>query len=167
MKTLETDRLILRDWENKDLDDLFAILSNPNVSVPEGSTPVKTKEKCDAVLNYLIMQKNSYAIELKSTGSVIGGIGLNEDAKGEKETRNLGFYLAEEYWNRGIMTEALTAVIESVKEITSRLSATQYNNPKSEHLLIKLGFQQVDVIRNIKRKVDVKQHTEPYYLLKL
>ena len=167
MKTLETDRLILRDWENKDLDDLFAILSNPNVSVPEGSTPVKTKEKCDAVLNYLIMQKNSYAIELKSTGSVIGGIGLNEDAKGEKETRNLGFYLAEEYWNRGIMTEALTAVIESVKEITSRLSATQYNNPKSEHLLIKLGFQQVDVIRNIKRKVDVKQHTEPSYLLKL
>lgn len=30
MKTLETNRLILRDWEESDLEDMFAILSNPN-----------------------------------------------------------------------------------------------------------------------------------------
>ena len=113
------------------------------------------------------MQKNGYAIVLKLTGSVIGGIGLNEDAKGNHETRNLGFYLAEEYWNRGIMTEALTVVIANAKEITGSLSATQYNNPKSEHLLIKMGFQQVDVIHNVKRKVDAEPHDEPYYLLML
>ena len=167
MKTLETDRLILRDWNQADLEDMFAVLSNPNVTVPEGSSPVKTKENCNEILNYLIAVKNNYAIELKSTDSVIGSIGLNEDAKGDIETRNLGFYLAEEYWNQGIMTEALTAVIENAKEITCRLSATHNNNPKSEHLLKKFGFQQVDVIRNVKRKVDAQPHNEPYYVLEL
>ena len=167
IKTLETDRLILRDWESTDADDLFAILSNPLVTVPEGSSPAKTKEECNAVLNYLITQKSGYAIVLKTSGSVIGGIGLNEDAKGDKATRNLGFYLAEEYWNRGIMTEALTVVIANAKEITDRLSATQYNNPKSEHLLNKMGFLQTDVLRNVKRKIDAGPHDEPYYLLVL
>ena len=165
MKTLETDRLILRDWERTDVDDLFAILSNPLVTVPEGSSPVKTKEKCNAVLDYLIAKKSGYAIVFKSNGSVIGGIGLNEDAKGDKTARNLGFFLAEEYWNRGIMTEALTVVIANAKEITDKLSATQYNNPKSEHLLNKMGFQQAGVLRNFKRKIDAEPHDEPYYLL--
>ena len=165
LKTLETERLILRDWESRDSDDLFAILSNPAVSLSEGASPVESKEKSNAVLDYMIRKKNGYAIELKSTGSVIGGIGLNEDAKGDKATRNLGFYLAEDYWNRGIMTEALTVVIANAKEITDRLSATQYNNPKSEHLLNKMGFQQVDVIRDVQRKNDAEPHDEPYYLL--
>ena len=165
MKTLETERLILRDWESKDADDLFAILSNPAVSLSEGTSPVESKEKSNTVLNYLIMQKSGYAIVLKSSGSVIGGIGLNEDAKGDKTARNLGFYLAEEYWNRGLMTEALTVVIANAKEITDKLSATQYNNPKSEHLLNKMGFQQAGVLRNFKRKIDAEPHDEPYYLL--
>ena len=165
MKTLETERLILRDWESRDSDDLFAILSNPAVSLSEGASPVESKEKSNAVLDYMIRKKNGYAIELKSTGSVIGGIGLTEDAKGDKATRNLGFYLAEDYWNRGIMTEALTVVIANAKEITDKLSATQYNNPKSEHLLNKMGFQQAGVLRNVKRKIDAEPHDEPYYLL--
>lgn len=167
MQTLQTNRLILRDWKETDIDDMFAILSNPNVTLPEGSSPVETKKKCKQILDYLITVKNNYAIEWKSTRTVIGMIGLNEDAKNDPNTRNLGFSLAEEFWNQGIMTEALTVVIANAKAITSRLSATHYMNPKSEHLLRKFGFKQVDTIQKIKRKEDTEPHEEPYYILDL
>ena len=167
MKTLETKRLILRDWKETDLDDMFVILSNPNVAIPEGSSPVETKENCQKVLDYLMQEKNNYSIELKSTGSVIGMIGLNKDAKGDQDARNIGFCLAEEFWNQGFMTEALTAVITNAKEITNKLSATHNNNLKSEHLLKKFNFKQVDVIHGIKRKADALPHDEPYFILNL
>lgn len=167
MKTLETDRLLLRDWKETDLEDMFVILSNPNVTIPEGSSTVETRDKCREVLQYLMAVKNNYAIELKSTGIVISMIGLNEDAKMDKNTRNLGFCLAEEYWNQGFMTEALTAVIENAKAITGKLSATHDKNPKSEHLLQKFGFQQVDTIYKMKRRSDTEFHEEPYFILEL
>ena len=167
MRTLETERLLLRDWKETDLKDLFVCLSNPRVTIPEGSSPCESIEKCKRVLDYLIVVKNNYAIELKENGSVIGGIGLNEDVKGNLNARNLGFYLAEEYWNKGFMTEALTTVIANAKEVTEMLSASHNNNPKTEHILTKLGFKQVDVIKNVKRKIDVAYHDEPYYILEL
>ena len=167
METLKTERLILRDWKIGDLDDLFAVLSNPDVTIPAGSSPVETREKCKEVLDYLISKRNNYAIEYKASGAVIGAIGLNEDCKKDEGTRNLGFYLSEEFWNRGLMTEALTAVIANAKGRITRLSATHYNNPKTHHLLQKFGFRQVDVIRNVKRKADSQAHDEPYYVLNL
>ena len=42
MKLLETNRLILRDWNEQDLNDLFIILSNPNVALPADSSPITT-----------------------------------------------------------------------------------------------------------------------------
>ena len=165
MKRLETNRLILRDWNEQDLNDLFIILSNPNVALPSDSSPITTLCKCKNILDYLIDMKNNYAIELKSTGHIIGTIGLNEDAKRNTDTRNLGFSLAEEFWNQGIMTEALTVVIANAKSITKKLSATHKQNPKTEHILKKFGFQQVDVIHNIQRRANEVPHDEPYYIL--
>ena len=167
MRTLETERLILRDWRESDLFGLYMFLSNPNVTVPDGSSPCETLMECSRVLEYLIEKKQYYAIEWKENGKVIGNISLNRDIKGNDYARNLGFCLAEEYWNRGIMTEALTAVIATAKEITEMLSATQNCNPKSEHLLKKFGFREVGVIKNVKRKVDSEYHDEPYYILVL
>ena len=59
MKTLETKRLILRDWTDEDL-----------------GCGIHT----DEIIKYLIKAKNNYAVVLKETGAVIGTIGLNEDA---------------------------------------------------------------------------------------
>jgi len=39
MKTLETERLILRDWAENDVDDLFALMSDPSHAGPDGKLP--------------------------------------------------------------------------------------------------------------------------------
>ena len=44
MKTLETERLILREWQLKDLDDFYEYAKNPNVGSNAGWEPHSSKE---------------------------------------------------------------------------------------------------------------------------
>ena len=163
MNTLETKRLILRDWELTDLDDFSEMWLNPNVTIPHGDNPKRCKDECLPMLRYLINTKNNYAVKLKTTGKVIGSVGLNEDADNNPNGRNLGYMLNETYWNNGYMQEALNDIIAAASEVTSFLSAGFWHdneNPKSKHIIKKLGFTYVKTIISGERKFD-------YYVLTL
>lgn len=171
MKTLETERMILRDWEMSDLDDLFEIWSNPNVTIPHGDLPRQSKDKVLPILNYFLYAKNNYALVLKETNKVIGLVGLNEDADNNPNGRNLGYMLNETYWNKGHMQEALMKIIENASEVTSFLSAAfsiDKNNTKSQHIIKKLGFKYVKTIKGGINKITGEQMTDyNYYILEL
>jgi len=168
MRTLDTERLILKDWELSDLDDYYAIMSNPAVAVSEGSMPSQTKDACLPILQYFMQAKNNYALVLKETGHVIGSVGLNEDADGNQDARNVGFMLEETYWNRGLMTEALRAIIANAAEITSILSCGHtVENAKTKHIIEKLGFKYVKTFHDIKKYNDAMGHDLLYYTLRL
>jgi RimJ/RimL family protein N-acetyltransferase len=168
MKTLETKRLILRDWELTDLDDYFVFKSNPNVTIPDGSLSQKCREECLPELKYLICAKNNYALVLKETGKVIGSVGLNEDADGNENARNVGFVLAESYWNQGLMTEALIEIIANASKITSYLSCMHdAGNTRTKHIIEKLGFKYIKTFNNVKRECDIYSHDCLYYILYL
>jgi RimJ/RimL family protein N-acetyltransferase len=51
MRTLETERLILRDWKMSDLDDYFKLRSNPNITIPDGDLPKKQRKNVYRYLN--------------------------------------------------------------------------------------------------------------------
>lgn len=167
MQTLETARLILRDWTINDVEDAFAFYSNSNCMIPQGDFPVKSKEECSKIVEYLVNAKNNYAVVLKEYNTVIGSIGLNEDAMGNSNVRNIGYILNERYWNQGIMSEALAVVIENAAGTCSALSAISYNNPISERLLEKFGFKIVSTIKGVQKAVDEHPHDVPYYFLNL
>ena len=86
MKTLSTERLILRDWCE---DDIGCSVHNEDT------------------IRYLINAKNNYAVVLKANNEIIGTIGLNEDADGKEYVRNVGVRIVPQYQNRGYITEAL------------------------------------------------------------
>jgi ribosomal-protein-alanine N-acetyltransferase len=168
MKTLETMRLILRDWEITDIDDYFVFKLNPNVTLPDGSLPKRYKEECLSELKYLIGAKNNYALVLKETGKVIGSVGLNEDADGNENARNVGFVLDESYWNQGLMTEALIEIIANASETTSYLSCGHAaGNTRAKHIIEKLGFKYLKTFHNVKRESDLYPHDDLYYILEL
>ncbi|MEY8484559.1 GNAT family N-acetyltransferase [Lachnospiraceae bacterium 48-21] len=101
MRTLETSRLILCDWTADDIGcEVFDI----------------------STIQYLLSAKNNYAVVLKENGTIIGTIGLNEDADNDPNTRNVGIRLLEPYRNKGLMSEALECVIQNAGEITDVLS---------------------------------------------
>lgn len=115
---LKTKRLILRDLTNNDKKCLVKHLNNLNISrwlalVPYpytlddanwfiGHCSSKAKEK--PRLNY------SFGIELKEKSGIIGMMGL-EDVDRKTKTAEIGYWISEDYWRKGYVSEASKKII--------------------------------------------------------
>ena len=114
---IETQRLILRPWQETDLEDFYEYASVDGVGQRCGWLPHASMEESRMILNLFIREKKTFALELKENGKVIGSIGLEmrEDALDIPEPlmgREIGYVLNKDYWGRGLMPEAVKAVID-------------------------------------------------------
>jgi ribosomal-protein-alanine N-acetyltransferase len=76
-------------------------------------------------------------------GTAVGGIGVHPGHDVHRHTATVGYWLGEEFWRRGIMTEAVTVVTDFCFENFPfrRISAEVFaNNPASARVLEKAGF---------------------------
>jgi len=116
MKILETERLLLRRLLPEDLDDLFALYSDPEIRkyFPEGTlTYDETREELEWFLNGhpAHPELGLWATIYKETGQFIGRCGLlpwTIDGRAEVE---VAYLLAKEYWRQGFGTEAAGAIL--------------------------------------------------------
>ncbi|MCM1263829.1 MAG: GNAT family N-acetyltransferase [Butyrivibrio sp.] len=112
---LHTERLLLRAWQETDLDDFFEYASVDGVGQMAGWLPHKNKEETMQILNMFISEKKTFAIVYNK--KVIGSVGIeryNENELPEyndKMGREIGYVLSKDYWRQGIMTEAVQEVI--------------------------------------------------------
>lgn len=115
LPVLETDRLLLRHWRKDDAEDLFAYAQDERVGPMAGWSPHKNVDESRDVIGFFQSDGDTYAIEWKKTGTVIGGIGLHDRRPDEKlrhvPQREIGYVLSPVYWGKGIMPEAVNAVI--------------------------------------------------------
>ena len=114
---IETDRLLLRAWQERDLEDFYEYAKVDGVGQMAGWLPHKDIEESRTVLGFFIRDKKTFAIVLKESGKVIGSLGL-EERDGEPEVpegslgREIGYALSKAYWGRGLVPEAVKAVID-------------------------------------------------------
>lgn len=111
---LETDRLILRPWEQADLQDFYEYASVPGVGEMAGWQHHESLQKSQQILNLFIEGKKTFALVYKENGKVIGSLGLEEREDDEYEHlygREIGYVLSKDYWGRGLMCEAVKAVM--------------------------------------------------------
>ena len=113
---IETERLILRPWRKSDVDDLYEYASVPGVGEAAGWNHHRSREESLRIVQMFIREKKTFALECKETGKVIGSLGLEEmdpdPEKGNKLGREIGYVLSRDYWGRGLMPEAVGAVID-------------------------------------------------------
>lgn len=141
--TIETDRLILRKFEESDVNDFFQIMSDKEVNTFLPWVPLKTMDEAMKYLeehyfnNYAKPTSYRYAICLKEDNKAIGYIGLSDN-----ESHDLGYGLKKEFWNKGIATEAAKALLERIKAAGyPYITATHdINNPSSGVVMKKLGM---------------------------
>ena len=148
---LETERLILRDWTLDDLDDFFEYASNPDVGPRAGWNPHKDKEESLKILNRFIEGKKTFAIVYKENNKVIGSLGVEFYELEEKLTefdgyrgRSIGYVLSKDYWGRGLMPEAVKAVVDYLfnkLDYDFLLSGHFDFNDRSSRVQEKCGFR--------------------------
>ena len=113
---IETDRLILRPWQESDLGDFYEYARVDGVGQMAGWMPHESIETSKMILDSFICHKKTFALELKENGKVIGSLGLEErdddlDIPEALSGREIGYVLSKDYWGRGLMPEAVKAVI--------------------------------------------------------
>ena len=147
---LETDRLILRIWELKDLDDFFEYASVEGVGEKAGWEHHKSKDKSLEILKMFIEEKKVFAIVLKENQKVIGSIGIEELSEElDKDLdnllgRELGYVLNKDYWNKGIMKEAISKVVDycfNTLKLNFLMASYFNHNIASKKVLENLNFQ--------------------------
>jgi ribosomal-protein-alanine N-acetyltransferase len=115
MKILETERLILRHLIPDDLDDLFALYSDPQVRryFPEGTlTCEQTREELEWFLSYYPEhpELGLWATIHKQTNNFIGRCGLLTWTIDQCDEVEIAYMLAKAYWRQGLGTEAAQAI---------------------------------------------------------
>ena len=108
---LETERLILRPWEESDANDLFQYASAPDVG-PNAGWPVHTSvENSREIIKSVFSSPDTYAIVLKETMQTVGSIGLmigSASNIGIPDTEaEIGYGIGVPYWGQSLIPEAV------------------------------------------------------------
>ena len=167
MPDLRTPRLKLRKLTMRDAADIYRYSRDPEVARHVLWDAHRSIGDSRAFLRYMLRkyrshESASWGIELTETRHIIGTIGfmwVQED----NAAAEVGYSLARDYWGRGLMTEALRAVIQygfdhmSLNRIEAQHETT---NPASGAVMRKCHMQHEGTLRsrlfNKGRYVDVE-----------
>lgn len=153
---INTERLILRGFSIRDAADLFEIRSNPEMI---DFVDQKLDEFIDDTIRFInIINKGinnkkwiNWAIVNKEDNKVIGSINIwNFDL--EENKAEIGYGLNPLYQGRGLMSEALNAVIDygfNVMDLSKLEVWTDKRNVKSIRLVEKSGFKFVKEVKEM------------------
>jgi len=148
MKTLETERLILRIWRESDLNDFFEYASVEGVGEMAGWMHHENIETTKEILKGFIDRGDEYAIVLKESNKVIGSLGihkrtLDNDYEAEIQ-RTIGYVLSKKHWGNGFMGEAAREAIKYAFEdldVDVLWCGHYLINVQSQRVIEKSGFR--------------------------
>lgn len=147
-ETIETERLILRQYVISDKDDMFHNwVTDSEVCKWWTWEPHKSMDITEQLLSVWVCEYNNlscyhWVIICRENNQAIGYVYLN-DINETDLTANINYLVSRKYWNRGIATEASRAVLEfSFKKIGFETINSRHHedNPASGKVMIKLGF---------------------------
>ncbi|MDO4386850.1 MAG: GNAT family N-acetyltransferase [Clostridia bacterium] len=136
---LETERLILRPFEEGDTEALFRLLSDAEVNDFLPWFPVSSLlEAREFRVRRFDGQPYAFAICLKRDDAPIGYIKADADG-----ARDLGYALRREFWHQGLTTEAARAVLARLKaDGVPYVTATHdRENPRSGGVMRRIGMR--------------------------
>ena len=102
--TLHTERLVLRPWQEDDLEDLYEYASVDGVGQMAGWPPHGSIDTSRIILKGFIEGKHTFALQFDN--KVIGSLGVDkyDEAQfpelAEKKCREIGYVLSKDYWGR-------------------------------------------------------------------
>lgn len=136
---LETGRLLLRRFEEKDIGALYLLLKDADVNTFLPWFPVKNMEEAKDFYKKRLEGKTYHlAICLKEDNRPIGYVKADMD-----DSHDFGYALCKEFWHRGIVTEASKALVGQLqKDNIPYITATHdRKNPRSGGVMRQIGMK--------------------------
>ena len=149
MKTIETERLLLRPFATDDLDDFALLCADPEVMRFIGDGKPQSRERAEIRFNALIKHGNDhgfapFAVTTKSGSDFAGFCGLQHlDSTPEIE---VGYRLRKRFWGMGLATEAARASLRFGFEelaLDRIVAVVQPQNIASCRVIEKIGLRYV------------------------
>jgi len=143
---LETKRLILRPWQEKDAAALYEYAKDPEVG-PAAGWPAHTDvENSRQIIRDVLSAPETYAVCLKD-GTPVGSVGLKlkgyTDMTDRDDECELGYWIGKPFWGQGLIPEAAGELIRyAFEELHMRAVWCGYydGNERSHRVQQKLGF---------------------------
>jgi [ribosomal protein S5]-alanine N-acetyltransferase len=149
---LDLGDLRVRDWRKDDLESLLRYANNAKIAAnlrDQFPYPYTRREGIE-YLNYVrsMQVPSSFAIEF--AGEVIGGLGFKQGSDIARLSMEIGYWLGEPFWGRGLATRAVTAASEWAfgnYKVVRIFALTFAHNVASIRVLEKSGFHREGVLR--------------------
>lgn len=150
---MQTDRILLRPWQESDAEALYKYASDPDIG-PRAGWPVhQSIEESREIIRTVFNNKETWAIVLKETGEAIGAMGYFTHATsnipiGENDCE-VGYWVGKPHWNKGICTEALRLMIDyciNTMHFQNIWSDHFTGNPASGRVMEKCGFRDTGML---------------------
>ena len=145
---LNTERLILRRWEDSDAESLFEHAKDPDVGPIAGWPAHQRIEESREVIKNVFNGKEAYAICLKTDNIAVGAIELklndHTDMTEQDDECELGYWLGKPFWGQGIVPEAVKEMLRHAFEDIgmTRVWVGYYEgNARSKRVQEKCGFR--------------------------
>lgn len=144
---METERLILRPWQEEDAEDLYEYAADPLVGPAAGWPPHKSVEESREIIRTVFFTVETYAVCLKENDVAIGCVGLKRGSDTDMTEREdeceLGYWLGREFWGQGLIPEAARELLRHAFEyldMNAVWCGYYEGNSKSRRVMDKLGF---------------------------
>ncbi len=112
--TLQTERLILRAWQESDAEELYRHAKDPRIGPIAGWAPHENIEYSRGIIRDVLSTPETYAVVLKETGLPVGSVGLlfGEDSNAElgDDEAEVGYWIGHAFWGRGLIPEAVREI---------------------------------------------------------
>jgi RimJ/RimL family protein N-acetyltransferase len=151
---LETERLTLRFMDERDIDALHAVYSDPVVARYLSRPAQKERAEAEKMMSNVLAgyadgSGVNFGIVRREDGALIGNCMLFR-FHDESRRAEIGYSQAREYWGQGYMKEALVALIDyafgplGLNRLEADIDPRNENSAKS---LVRLGFKEEGVLK--------------------
>ncbi len=145
MKTIETERLILRHWREEDARKLFEYAKDPRVGPAAGWPPHTSPEDSLRVIREVLSGEETFAVTIRGSDEPVGSIGFqNRVLEGFEDEIEIGYWIAVPFWGQGYIPEAVKELLRYGFEENDfdRIWCGHYEgNEKSRRVIEKCGFR--------------------------
>lgn len=159
MVRIQGKKCIVRQWRAEDVDAVAKYADNPGIArnMRDGFPQPYNRVDAEVFVTMAMHNPNASFLAVEVDGEAVGSIGYVPKTDVERVSAEVGYWLAEPYWGRGIVTDALQVMADYIFTHTDILNLYakifEYNTA-SMRVLEKAGFEKRAILRKAAIKND-------------